>query len=81
MAEAQPLGEEPPELLALADAVPRCFPSLTVDDATAAAVRVGRRLPEVILPASRTALFAASGEFLALYRQQLSDAIPEAVFV
>jgi tRNA pseudouridine55 synthase len=81
VAEAQALTEEPPALLALADAVRRCFPSLTVDDATADAVRVGRRLPEVILPASPTALFAGSGEFLALYRQQLSDAIPEAVFV
>ena len=29
----------------------------------------------------RAALFADSGEFLALYRQQLSEAVPEAVFV
>ena len=79
-AEAQVLTEDPPALLALADAVRRCFASMTVDDATAAAVRNGRRLTKTTLPAPRTALFAGSGDFLALYRQQLSDAIPEAVF-
>jgi tRNA pseudouridine55 synthase len=81
VAEAQPLTDDPPRLLALADAVRRCFPSLTVDDATAAASRYGRRLTGITLPATRAALFAGSGEFLALYRQQLSDAVPEAVFV
>jgi tRNA pseudouridine55 synthase len=79
--EAQPLTEDPPVVMGLADAVRRCFPSLTVDDSTAAAVRYGRRLAGVTLPAQRAALFAATGEFLALYRQQLSDAVPEAVFV
>jgi tRNA pseudouridine55 synthase len=68
-------------VLGLADAVRRCFPFLTVDDATAAAVRHGRRLTEVALPAPRVALFTDTGEFLALYRQQLSEAVPEAVFV
>lgn len=81
VAEAQPLTEDPPVLLGLPDAVRRCFPFLTVDDATAAAVRVGRRLTGMTLPAPRTALFAETGEFLALYRQQLSDAIADAVFV
>ena len=81
VAESQTLTEDPPALLALADAVRRCFPSLTVDDATAAAARHGRRLAGVTLPAPRAALFAATGEFLALYRQQHSDAVPEAVFV
>jgi tRNA pseudouridine55 synthase len=81
VAEAQALTEDPPALLRLAEAAYRCFASVTVDDATAAAVRNGRRLPELTLPATRTALFAGSGEFLALYRQQLSDAVPEAVFV
>jgi tRNA pseudouridine55 synthase len=81
VAEAQTLTDDPPVVLALADAVRRCFPSLTVDDGTAGAVRYGRRLVGVTLPAHRAALFAASGEFLALYRQQLSDAVPEAVFV
>ena len=81
LAEAQTLTEDPPTLLGLADAVRRCFRSLTVDDATATAVRYGRRLTGVTLPAPRTALFAGSGEFLALYRQQPSEAVPEAVFV
>jgi tRNA pseudouridine55 synthase len=81
VAEAQTLTEDPPALLGLDEAVRRCFPSLMVDDATAAAIRHGRRLTDVSLPAPRTALFAGSGEFLALYRQQLSDAVPVAVFV
>jgi tRNA pseudouridine55 synthase len=81
VAEAQTLTDDPLVVMGMADAVRRCFPSLTVDDATAAAVRYGRRLTGVTLPAQRAAVFAASGEFLALYRQQLSDAVPEAVFV
>jgi tRNA pseudouridine55 synthase len=81
VAEAQPLTDDPPMLLDLADAVRRCFQWLTVDDPTAAAIRYGRRLTGVTLPAPRAALFTGSGEFLALYRQQLSDAVPEAVFV
>jgi tRNA pseudouridine55 synthase len=81
VAEAQALTEDAPRMLGLADAVRRCFPSLIVDDATAAAVRHGRRLTAVALPAPRVALFTDTGEFLALYRQQLSGAVPEAVFV
>ena len=65
----------------LPDAVRRCFPVLTVDEAAAASVRYGRRLPGLDLPADRTALFAPSGEFLALYRRQPDQAVPEAVFV
>jgi tRNA pseudouridine55 synthase len=81
LAEAQALTDDPPILLDLADAARRCFPSLTVDDATAVAVRHGRRLTGVPLPAPRVALFTDSGEFLALYRQQPSEAVPDAVFV
>jgi tRNA pseudouridine55 synthase len=81
LAEAQALTDDPPILLDLADAARRCFPSLTVDETTAAAVRHGRRLAGVPLPAPRTALFTDSGEFLALYRQQPSEAVPDAVFV
>jgi tRNA pseudouridine55 synthase len=79
--EAELLGEEPPRLLRLPDAVRRCFPVLTVDETTTQAVRYGRRLAGMELPADRTALFAPSGEFLALYRQQPDQAVPEAVFV
>jgi tRNA pseudouridine55 synthase len=81
IAEAQPLGDDPPRLLPLPDAVRRCFPILTLDEAAAADVRYGRRLPGLDLPADRTALFAPSGEFLALYRQRPGVAVPEAVFV
>jgi tRNA pseudouridine55 synthase len=79
--EAELLADRPPRLLPLADAVHRCFPVLTLDEATAQAVRFGRRLSGLALPADRTALFAPSGEFLALYRQQPDQAVPEAVFV
>jgi tRNA pseudouridine55 synthase len=79
--EAETLGDEPPRLLPLPDAVRRCFPVLTVDEPTTQAVRYGRRLSGLNLPADRTALFAPSGEFLALYRQQPGQAVPEAVFV
>ena len=80
-AEAQLLGDDPPPLLSLPDAVRRCFPVLALDEEAIAAVRYGRRLPGLELPADRTALFAPSGEFLALYRQGTGEAVPEAVFV
>jgi tRNA pseudouridine55 synthase len=79
--EAEPLGDDPPRLLPLADAVRRCFSVLDLDGPTADAVRHGRRLTGLELPADRTALFAPSGEFLALYRRQPGGAVPEAVFV
>jgi tRNA pseudouridine55 synthase len=79
--EAETLGDDPPRLLPLPDAVRRCFSVLTLDEATATSVRYGRRLPGLDLPADRTALFDPSGEFLALYRQQPGVAAPEAVFV
>jgi tRNA pseudouridine55 synthase len=81
VAEAQPLGDDPPILLPLPDAVRRCFAAMTLDDATATAVRYGRRLPGLDLPADRAALFDPTGEFLALYRRQAGGAAPEAVFV
>ena len=80
-AEAETLGEAAPRLLPLADAVRRCFPVLTLDEPTAQAVRYGRRLPGLDLPADRAGLFDPAGEFLALYRQQPGEAVPEAVFV
>ena len=52
---------------------------LTADQA--AAVRVGRRLPDLALPAELSALIDPDGEFLALYRQRGADAVAEAVFV
>ena len=81
IADAETLGDEPPRLLPLADAVRRCFAVLTLDEPTAQAVRYGRRLPGLDLPADRTGLFGPSGDFLALYRRQPGEAVPEAVFV
>ena len=47
----------------------------------AKAVRVGRALAGLVLPAPRSALLSGSGEFLALYQQEPARAVPEAVFV
>jgi tRNA pseudouridine55 synthase len=80
VAEAQPLTDEPPGVLALSDAVQRCFATLVVSAAQAAAVRHGRPLPEVDLPAPRTALIGPGGELLALYTERDGVARPEAVF-
>lgn len=55
------------------------FPTLAVDERTAAAVRHGRRLPGVQLD-GLTALLD-QGRFLALYRPDGEQAVPEAVFV
>ena len=71
-------------LLPLAEAVRGTFPGLDLDDAQAAAVRVGR--PMELDLAGLTALFAPDGEFLALYEPRSGDsgsggARPVAVFV
>jgi tRNA pseudouridine55 synthase len=81
--EAWSLDEaaDPPAVLPIAEVARRCFPTLTLDDAQEAAVRVGRRLAGLLLPADLTALLTRDGEFLALYRVEGDDAIPEAVFV
>ena len=52
-----------------------------MDDEQAAAVRFGRALAGLVLPAPRSALLSGSGEFLALYQQEPARAVPEAVFV
>ena len=57
----------------------RCFAGVDLDDAQAAAVRFGRRLPGLALPASPAAVFAPDGAFLALYRAEAADAVPVAV--
>ncbi|WP_203335895.1 tRNA pseudouridine(55) synthase TruB [Nocardioides limicola] len=71
------LGEEF-VLLPIADAARAAFPSLDLDEAQAADVRVGRRLP--ISLDELTAVFAPDGEFLALYRPGPAPVRPEAVF-
>jgi tRNA pseudouridine55 synthase len=57
------------------------FPTLTVNETQAGQIRNGRRLSGVILPGSTTALLDQAGHFLALYRQEGSDAVAEAVFL
>ena len=59
----------------------RCFPALDLTAEQAVAVRFGRRLPDTGLPGERTAVFDPDGDFLALYRPEDGDAVPEAVFV
>ncbi len=68
-------------LLALDEAARRCFPVLDLDEPQAADVRVGRRLPLDLGAAGPVAVFAPSGEFLALYEQRGATAAPVAVFV
>ncbi|MBC9732215.1 tRNA pseudouridine(55) synthase TruB [Nocardioides marmotae] len=66
-------------VLPIADAARAAFPSRDLDDAAAADVRVGRSL-DLALDAT-TAVFAPSGEFLALYEPRGPVARPVAVFV
>jgi tRNA pseudouridine55 synthase len=81
LTEAQDL-EAPAVAVAPISAVARrCFPGLDLTAEQAVAVRFGRRLPDTGLPAERTAVFDPDGEFLALYRPEAGDAVPEAVFV
>jgi tRNA pseudouridine55 synthase len=66
----------------LAEAARASFVSLELDEATAQDVRHGRKLPGFDLGhAGPVALFAADGEFLALYEQRGDIARPVAVFV
>jgi tRNA pseudouridine55 synthase len=57
------------------------FPAVTLDDAQADAVRHGRRLDDLALPADPTAVFAEDGRFLALYKTSGAHAVADAVFV
>ena len=64
----------------MADVARRIFPTRTVDDQEADAVRHGRPLDAMTLPAEQTALFDRNGVFLALYRRTAAGAKAEAVF-
>lgn len=81
LAEAQDLEADAVTVTPIADVARRCFASLDLTDEQAVAVRFGRRLPDTGLPGERTAVFDPDGEFLALYRPESGDAVPEAVFV
>ena len=69
-------------LVPLADAARAAFPTIALDEATAQAVRFGRKLEGYDLGHSGpVALFAPDGVFIALYEQKGDTARPVAVFV
>ncbi|MGI8644738.1 MAG: tRNA pseudouridine(55) synthase TruB [Nocardioides sp.] len=68
-------------VLAIAEAARAVFPTLDLDDAQAADVRVGRRLAHDLGQDGPVALFDPAGEFLALYEQRGDSAVATAVFV
>lgn len=70
-------------VLGIDEVARRCFPAVDLDEDQAAAVRVGRRLPGLVVEGPSTAVFAPDGTFLALYAP-MDDAIgakPVAVFI
>ena len=81
LAEAQDLEADEVTVTPIAEVARRCFASLDLTDEQAVAVRFGRRLADTGLPDERTAVFDRDGDFLALYRPDGADAVPEAVFV
>jgi tRNA pseudouridine55 synthase len=81
LAEAQDLEASAVAVEPISAVARRCFPVLDLTAEQAVAVRFGRRLPDTGLPGERTAVFDPDGEFLALYRPEAGDAVPEAVFV
>jgi hypothetical protein len=54
---------------------------MTVTDAQASYIRNGRRLSDLALPNTTTALVTEAGDFMALYRQEGADAVADAVFI
>jgi tRNA pseudouridine55 synthase len=79
--EAQSLDTPELEVLGLSVVARRCFPTLTLTAEQARAVGFGQRLTGLSLPGELTALLDPGGNFLALYRPDGPDAVPEAVFV
>ena len=75
--EAQTLeqAEQDWAIVSMDDLVRRCFPTLRVTDTQTTYVRNGHPLTGMILPAALTAMLSESGRFLALYRQEGSDAV------
>ncbi|MFL6159925.1 MAG: tRNA pseudouridine(55) synthase TruB [Marmoricola sp.] len=69
------------EVLDISDAARASFPAYELDDVQAAMVRVGKKLPIELPEQVPTAVFAPTGEFLALYERGGDLARPVAVFV
>lgn len=80
---ARTLDELADELgvLDISEAARASFPTYELDDVQAAMVRVGKKLPVDLPEAVPTAVFAPTGEFLALYERGGELARPIAVFV
>ena len=79
--EAQGLDGPDLAVTHIAEVARRCFACLDLSAEQASDVRYGRRLTGVTLPGEPSAVFAPDGSFLALYRADGADAVPEAVFV
>ncbi|WP_433168280.1 tRNA pseudouridine(55) synthase TruB [Kribbella sp. CA-247076] len=69
------------EWLPIAEVAAGTFPRYDANAEQAAAIRTGRPLPGLKLPAGQTAMFDPSGTFLALYEAHGPVAKPTAVFV
>ncbi|MFI7060822.1 tRNA pseudouridine(55) synthase TruB [Kribbella sp. NPDC050124] len=67
--------------LPIAEVAAGTFPRYDADADQAAAIRTGRPLPGLNLPAGQTAMFDPTGTFLALYEPHGPVAKPTAVFV
>jgi tRNA pseudouridine55 synthase len=82
LSHAQTLEEAERDLrsVPLDQVVRSSFAVLTVNETQASQVRNGRRLAGMILPNDPTALLDQAGHFLALYRQEGSVAVADAVF-
>jgi tRNA pseudouridine55 synthase len=81
--EARPLDTTTMALggLDMAQVAQRCFATVTLDPSQVIAVRNGRELPQIDLPADPTALLSPDGMLLALYRpREGGGARAEAVF-
>ena len=78
LAQAVELGEDPPALMAMAEAARLSFPCLSVDEAQAKDIGCGRRLA-VRLDAELAGMIGPGGELLALYRPDGDGARPVAV--
>jgi tRNA pseudouridine55 synthase len=67
-------------VLPIADVARRVFPARTLGSEDAASVRVGRKLALDLGAAGPVAVLDEAGEFLALYEQRGTSAVPLAVF-
>ena len=81
LGEAQDLEAAEVTVTPIAEVARRCFPGLDLTAEQAADVTVRAAADRHRLPGEPTAVFAPDGTFLALYRPDGGDAVPEAVFV